>query len=143
MTIKYNSLDCDFLCGRFPELKEKIISENDWLGENLPHCLFGNVFNPLVVELLKQDDYKNNYLLEKIFRMYEDFAEYGDTETKNLLQVTLLEYLWDEYITYSRALELMGKKTKLINQSIDYLNIPEVNYGNNKKNKRTLRICLR
>lgn len=137
MTIKYNSLDCDFLCGRFPELKEKIISENDWLGENLPHCLFGNILNPLVAGLLKREDYKINSMLEKIFRMYEDFAEYGDTETKNLLQVTLLEYLWDEYIIYSRALELMGEKTKLINQSIDYLKIPEENYGNNQKNKRT------
>ncbi|MDE5861880.1 MAG: hypothetical protein K2H28_06750 [Ruminococcus sp.] len=130
-TIKYNFLDCDFLCGRFPELREKIIAENEWLGEKLPHCLFGNILNLLVTELLKKDDYRNNNLLERIFRMYEELAEYGDTETKNLLQVTLLEYLWDEYITYSRALELMGKETKLINQSIDYLKIPEVNYGNN------------
>ena len=130
-TIKYNSLDCDFLCRRFPELREKIIAENEWLGEKLPHCLFGNILNPLVTRLLQQKDYRNNNLLERIFRMYEELAEYGDTETKNLLQVTLLEYLWDEYITYSRALELMGKETKLINQSIDYLKIPEVNYGNN------------
>lgn len=138
MIIKYNSLDCDYLCGRFPEIKDSVIAENDWLGENLPHCLFGNVLNPLVTELLRQDDYKTNPLLKRIFSMYEDFAEYGDTETKNLLQVTLLEYLWDEYITYSRAYEIMGEKTKLINKNIDYLNIPKVNYGNNQKNKRTV-----
>nr|MDE6835057.1 hypothetical protein [Ruminococcus sp.] len=116
----------DFLCRRFPELREKIIAENNWSGENLPHCLFGNIINPLVTELLKQEDYKNNNLLERIFRMYEDLAEYGDTETKNLLQVTLLEYLWDEYIIYSRASELMGKNTRIINRYIsDYLNIPK------------------
>lgn len=126
MTINYNSLDCDFLCGRFPELKEKIIGENEWLGENLPHCLFGNILNPLVIGLLKQDGYKSDNLLERIFAMYENFAEYGDTETKNLLQVTLLEYLWDEYITYSRALELMGWHTKDINKNIaDYLSVPK------------------
>ena len=125
-TIKYNSLDCAFLCGRFPELREKIIAENEWLGENLPHCLFGNVLNPVVTGLLKQDDYRNNNLLERIFRMYEELAEYGDTETKNLLQVTLLEYLWDEYIIYSRSYELMGQNTRIINGNIsDYLNIPE------------------
>ncbi|MDE6035406.1 MAG: hypothetical protein K2G36_05800 [Ruminococcus sp.] len=125
-TIKYESLDCDFLCGHFPELREKITAENEWLGENLPHCLFGNVLNPVVTGLLKQDDYRNNNLLERVFRMYEDLAEYGDTETKNLLQVTLLEYLWDEYITYSRSCELMGKNTRIINGNIsDYLNIPE------------------
>lgn len=144
MTINYNSLNCDFLCGRFPELKEQIISENEWLGENLPHCLFGNILNPLVIGLLKQDVYKSDNLLERIFAMYEDFAEYGDTETKNLLQVTLLEYLWDEYITYSRALELMGRHTKEINKNIaDYLSVPkEINDGrNNRENKRSCRIC--
>lgn len=126
MTINYNSLDCVFLCSRFPELKDLITAENEWLGENLPHCLFGNILNPLVVGLLKQDDYKTNHLLERIFSMYEDFAEYGDTETKNLLQVTLLEYLWDEYITYSRALKLIGERTKNVNKNIaDYLSVPE------------------
>lgn len=126
MTIKYNSLDCDFLCPEFPELKNLITAENEWLGENLPHCLFGNVLNPIVVRLLKKDDYKTNSLLERIFGMYEKFAEYGDTETKNLLQVTLLEYLWDEHITYSRALQLMGERTKEINKNIaDYLYVPK------------------
>lgn len=125
MTINYNSLDCDFLCGRFPEIADDIKAENEWLGENLPHCLFGNILNPLVIGLLKQDGYKSDNLLERIFAMYEDFAECGDTETKNLLQVTLLEYLWDEYITYSRALELMGRHTKDINKNIaDYLSVP-------------------
>ncbi|MDE5772254.1 MAG: hypothetical protein K2I06_11625 [Ruminococcus sp.] len=125
MTINYNSLDCDFLCSRFPELKDSVVAENEWLGENLPHCLFGNVLNPLVTELLKQDDYKTSPILEKVFCMYEEFAEYGDTETKNLLQVTLLEYLWNEYITYSRSLELMGEHTRNINKNIaDYLYIP-------------------
>lgn len=126
MTIKYNSLDCDFLCSEFPELKNLITAENEWLGENLPHCLFGNVLNPIVVRLLKKDDYKTNSLLERIFGMYEKFAEYGDTETKNLLQVTLLEYLWNEHITYSRALQLMGERTKEINKNIaDYLYVPK------------------
>ncbi len=126
MTINYNSLDCDFFCSRFPELKDLITAENEWLGENLPHCLFGNILNPLVSRLLKQNDYKTNSLLKKIFSMYEEFAEYGDTETKSLLQVTLLEYLWDEYIIYSRALQLMGECTKDVNRNIaDYLSVPK------------------
>lgn len=126
MTIKYSYIDCDFLCECLPELKDRIISENEWLGENLPHCLFGNVLNSLVSELLKQNDYRTNPMLKRIFRMYEDFAEYGDTETKNLFQVTLLEYLWDEYIVYSRALKLMGKYTREINKDIvNYLSVPK------------------
>ena len=129
MTLKYSSLDCGFLCERFPELADEIKAENNWLGENLPHCLFGNILNPLIVRLLKQDGYRSNTLLKKIFAMYQNFAEYGDTETRNLLQVTLLEYLWDDYITYSRALKLMGRHTSDINKNIaDYLSVPEVKF---------------
>ena len=57
--------------------------------------------------------------------MYEQFAIDGDIETQNLLQVTLLEYLWDEKITFDRALEMMGEKTKEIWQYIyDYILVP-------------------
>ncbi|MBR6665644.1 MAG: hypothetical protein IKL22_08030 [Lachnospiraceae bacterium] len=58
--------------------------------------------------------------------MYEDFAVYGDEETQNLLQVTLLEYLWDEKVTYERALELMGDGTREIWEYIyKYIRIPQ------------------
>ena len=66
-----------------------------------------------MIRLLKRDDYSNSKQLLQVFDMYEDFAS-GDTETQNLLQVTLLEILWDEAITYERAMELMGEKTKEI-----------------------------
>ena len=49
----------------------------------------------------------------------------GDEETQNLLQVTLLEYLWDEKITYERSLEIMGSGTKEIWDCIqEYILIP-------------------
>ena len=35
-------------------------------------------------------------MLHRIFGKYEDLAVTGDKEIQNLLQVTLLEYLWDE-----------------------------------------------
>ena len=58
--------------------------------------------------------------------MYEDFAVMGDEETQNLLEVTFGEYLWDEKVTYERALEMMGEGTKRIWERIrGYLRIPE------------------
>ena len=124
--IKYNELNCGFLVQRFPEFEEEIYKEAEGLDEFLAHCVFGFVLNPKVVELLKSDDYLQNELLQRIFKMYEDFAVMGDEETQNLLQVTLLEYLWDEKVTYERALELMGDGTKEIWKYIyRYIRIPQ------------------
>lgn len=123
--IKYEELNINFLISLFPEFEEEIRSEVEGLGEFLPHCVFGNVLNPKVVEFLKKEDYLENEVLHRIFRMYEDFAVAGDEETLNLLQVTLLEYLWDEKITYERSIELMGASTKAIWDCIQkYIFIP-------------------
>lgn len=46
--------------------------------------------------------------------MYEDLAANGDTEVKNLVQVSLLEYLWDEKTTYEKTKKLMGEHTREI-----------------------------
>lgn len=124
--IKYEDLNSEFLTYRFPEFAEEIHKEIEWLGQFLPHCILGDILNEKVVDLLKKEDYLQNGLLQRIFGMYEDFAVQGDEETQNLLEVTLLEYLWDERVTYERALELMGGGTKRVwNRIKGYLRIPE------------------
>lgn len=123
--IKYEELNIQFLISIFPEFEEKIHSEVEGVGEFLPHCVFGNVLNSKVVEFLKREDYLENEVLHRIFEMYEDFAVTGDEEVQNLLQVTLLEYLWDEKITYERATEIMGIETRAIWECIhEYILIP-------------------
>ena len=123
--IKYNELDGKYITDIFPEAEQQINDELDGLNEFLPHIIFGNVLNPIVIQLLKRDDSSNSKQLLQVFDMYEDFASSGDTETQNLLQVTLLEILWDEAITYERAMELMEEKTNEIWDYIySYLYIP-------------------
>lgn len=57
--------------------------------------------------------------------MYEDMAANGDDEVKSLLEVSLLEYLWDEKKTYEKAMKLMGECTREIWNDIgSYLNEP-------------------
>ena len=115
--IKYEEQNIHFLIRIFPEFEV--------LGEFLAHCVFGNVLNSKVVEFLKRKDYLENEVLHRIFGMYEDMAVTGDKEVQNLLQVTLLEYLWDEKITYERALEIMGIGTRAIWEYIhEYILIP-------------------
>ena len=122
--IEYSELDAQFIINRFPELKEQVEKECG-SGEFLPHVVFGNIFDPLTVSLLKQDDHAENKTLRRIFDMYEELSSEGDEETQNLVQVTLLEYLWDEKTTYNRALELIGERTKeLWNYIYSYLIVP-------------------
>ena len=122
--IEYKELNPDFIINRFPELKDQVLEEIEGFDEFLPHVVFGNIFNPLTVKLLKQYDYKLNNQLRRIFDMYDYFATYGDDDTVNLLEVTLLEYLWDEKITYERSQQMMGEKTKEIMLGIQWLNVP-------------------
>ena len=123
--IKYADLDVEFIINRFPELKKQVLEEMNGLGEFLPHVIFGDVFNQMVSSLLKQEDYSTNKTIRRIFDMYEELSSNGDEETQNLVQVTLLEYLWDEKTTYCRALEIMGEETKALwNNIYNYLNTP-------------------
>ena len=123
--IRYSELDEGFIIKRFPELKEQVEKEISKTGEFLPHVIFGNAFNTLTVSLLKQDDRGSVKTLRRIFDMYEELSSDGDDETQNLVQVTLLECLWDEKATYSRASELIGEHTKELWDCIsDYLSAP-------------------
>ena len=123
--IVYSDLNAEFIINRFPKLKEQVEKELKESDKFLPHVIFGNVFNQLTVSLLMQDDYSTDMTVRHIFEMYEYLSSDGDDEIKNLVQVTLLEYLWDEKTTYSRALELIGEHTKELWDEIhSYLHTP-------------------
>ena len=107
---------------RFQKLS---ISPKDSPDGFLPHVVFGDILNPIAVRLLKRDDYRENRQLRQLFDLYESFASSGDADTQDLLQTTLLEYLWDETVTYERAIELMGEKTREIWDNIrGYMKAP-------------------
>lgn len=123
--INYSSLNADFITDRFPELKQQVEKETQDYDEFLPHIFFSNVFSSLTAELLKKDDYLHNDTLRRIFDMFEEMSTQGDEDTQDLVQVTLLEPLWDKKTTYSRASELLGEHTKELWDCISgYLRIP-------------------
>ena len=123
--IAYSDLNADFIIRRFPEYRDQAEAEMRALGEFLPHVIFGNVFHQRTVSLLRQDDFAENEMLRRIFDFYEEISSEGDDETRNLVQVTLLECLWDEKTTYQRASELIGEHTKELWSDIgSYLRTP-------------------
>lgn len=122
--IRYTDLNEKFITDRFPELTELVSIETEGFDEFLPHVVFANVFNGLAVSFLKLESYRQSDTLKRIFDMYEELASQGDEDTRDLVQVTLLEYLWDESITYERAKEFMGESTQELWAQIDYLKAP-------------------
>ena len=109
--IAYAELGAETITDRFPELREQTEAETVD-GEFLPHVVFGNVFNRLTEELLMRDGHLSDETLHRIFDMYEEFAAEGDEEVQNLVQVTLLEPLWDDKTIYDRAEKLLGEHTR-------------------------------
>lgn len=127
LIIDYNTLN-DVLISQFPELilliKEQI---RLWNSENIPsHCFYGDILNNYVAELLRENN--DSQQIKKVFQFYEEMACSYDSQVRNLLQVTLLEYLWDEELVYTNALENMQPKTRIINSKIGaYLKVPIAN----------------
>ena len=123
--IKYSDLDENYILTYFPELKEQIKNETDGYSEFLPHIIFANIFDRRVAELLMSKEHSENDFVRRVFEMYEDLAANGDDEVKSLLEVSLLEYLWDEKTTYQKAMELMCERTREIWDDIgSYLSEP-------------------
>ena len=112
------------LDNRFPELAAQISHFVDTQGDEfLPHILYHEVLNPYVKELLWGAN--NNDSLEKVFQFYEELATSEDEEARNLLQVTLLEILWDENRLLRRACAYMLPETKKLNEAIrEYISYP-------------------
>ena len=122
--MKYEELS-NVLIQRFPNLIKSINVEMDTFDcyKPGPNVLYGNVLNPYVKELLEHEN--NKVALQQVFKFYEELAQSEDEEVKNLLQVTLLEALWDDGITYDKACEYMLPMTKHINGLIaEYFNSP-------------------
>ena len=123
-SIDYATLN-DTLILRFSELTSLFEEQAKlWGGDVIPpHCFYGDTLNYYVTELLRENS--DSQQIKKVFQFYEEMANSEDVEVRNLLQVTLLEYLWDEEIVFRNALENMQPKTRIINSAIGaYLNVP-------------------
>ena len=115
--INYNNINNQFML-RFPEF-ELFFEEQFklWGAHDIPaHCFLGDILNEYVSGLLRENN--NKQQIEKIFNFYEELACSNDLEVRNLLQVTLLEYLWDEVIVHKTALEYMLPETRTINNKV-------------------------
>jgi hypothetical protein len=119
VSLKYDELN-DILNSYFPNLRELIafeINKSECYKPG-PHVLYAKILNPYLKELLKTENNQN--ALQQTFEFFEVLAKSEDKEVRNLLQVTLLEALWDEKSTYEKSDKYMRPLTKQINRLIKH-----------------------
>ena len=108
------------LMAEFPEISKNYEEEITWIKDTFQGqdtegqtVYFDRCFCDYIGRLLvdeSQDDIK----IEKIFAFLEDMAVSEDQEVRNLLQVTVLEYLRSWYLLQNESEKRMLPETKKI-----------------------------
>ncbi|WP_300860345.1 hypothetical protein [uncultured Acetatifactor sp.] len=108
------------LLAEFPEISKNYEEEITWIKDTFQGqdtegqtVYFDRCFCDYIGRLLvdeSQDDIK----IEKIFAFLEDMAVSEDQEVRNLLQVTVLEYLRSWYLLQNESEKRMLPETKKI-----------------------------
>lgn len=108
------------LLKEFPEISKNYAKEIAWIKDTFKGqetggqtIYFDRCFCDYIGQLL-MDECQDNNQIEKIFTFLEDMAVSEDQEVRNLLQVTVLEYLRSWYLLQNRSEKLMLPETKKI-----------------------------
>ena len=108
------------LLREFPEINEQYAKEIAWLKDTFQNqesegqtSYFDHCFCDYIGHLFV-DKQQDNLKIEKIFVFLENMATSRDSDVRNLLQVTVLEYLRSWYLLQSRSEKLMLPETKKI-----------------------------
>lgn len=106
------------LLAEFPEINKNYAEEMAWIKDTFKDqetdgqtVYFDRCFCDYIGHLLV-DERQDNMKIEKIFTFLEDMAVSEDQEVRNLLQVTVLEYLRSWYLLQRESEKLMQPETR-------------------------------
>lgn len=106
------------LLKEFPEISEQYAEEIAWLKDAFQNkeskgqtIYFDRCFCDYIGHLL-MDKQQNNLKMERIFFFLENMATSGDGEVRNLLQISVLEYLRSWSLFQSKSEKFMLPETK-------------------------------
>ena len=106
------------LLKEFPEISKNYEEEITWIKDTFQNqetggqtIYFDRCFCDYIGRLL-MNKYQDNIKIEKVFDFLENMAVSEDQEVRNLLQVTVLEYLRSWYLLQNRSEKLMLPETK-------------------------------
>ena len=108
------------LLKEFPEISKNYAEEIAWINDTFKGqetggqtIYFDRCFCDYIGHLLV-DERQDNIKIEKVFSFLEDMAVSEDQEVRNLLQVTVLEYLRSWYLLQRESEKFMLPETKKI-----------------------------
>ena len=108
------------LLKEFPEISKNYAEEIAWIKDTFKGqetggqtIYFDRCFCDYIGHLLV-DERQDNIKIEKVFSFLEDMAVSEEQEVKNLLQVTVLEYLHSWYLLQRESEKFMLPETKKI-----------------------------
>lgn len=108
------------LLKEFPEISKNYAEEIAWIKDTFKGqetggqtIYFDRCFCDYIGHLLV-DERQDNIKIEKVFSFLEDMAVSEEQEVKNLLQVTVLEYLCSWYLLQRESEKFMLPETKKI-----------------------------
>ena len=101
----------------FPEYKIQLEEHLDTYGKLLGHVFFGDLINSHLVELLRSEE--NRSRIEKIFEFINDMYANGEEDVRNVVEVTILEYLGDEPIILKKAFRYLSNELKEASYSVE------------------------
>ena len=117
-----------FLFARFPDVRKNTHLIEDSL--DYPHVVYETAFVPYIKSALRSNDLP---AIEKIFDFMEELACANDERVENLLQVSILEPLWDDYAAFQKLHIYMLPNTQSINRRIaEYMAEPKAIVNNAK-----------
>lgn len=126
----YSSIN-DTLSEEFPELKDGYSDDLAWIHDTFKGSeskgqtvVFDRCFCDFIRHVLTETPL-NKPLIARIFAFMEDMAKSDDADVRDLLQVTVLEYIRDSYTLQSISEKMMGTETMSLFQKVkDYTNDP-------------------
>jgi len=102
------------LIEEFSDIKQAYIEQEEWYKKDLstlPHIIFGDLFNPWLISLLKNER-GNKDELQHAFAYLEKLANDEDADVQNVIQVTVMEQLGDDKKILRKSYKYMGKRTR-------------------------------
>ena len=84
-----------------------------------PHVIYGDLLNPLLINLLSNTSIDNDNKLKDIFNFLEELAMKKDKYIVEVVQVTVLEKLGDDKNVLKRSYKYMGKRTRKLSDEVE------------------------
>ena len=115
--ISYDNM-AEVLIEVVPELLKEYEAEREWWRDVLPppHVIYGDLLNPYIAVMLGAGEQEE--ILRRIFGLVETLAKHEDRRVRDVVAVTVCEYLGGNKGLLAQARKYMGPSTRRLSWDI-------------------------